>query len=1401
MTDRTRYCALRRLPTRHSLVVRGIEMPLFTLLRMLCLVMMALLTSSQANARVIYVRSSGSDSLDGSSPTKAVRTIGRGSSLARAGDDVVVGRGTYREGNLSPSVFGHVRFLADRRGIYTGDPPGHVVVDATGFGVAFEANGQLGITIDGFVIYGGSIGIYVKSESHQAVVSNNVVSNCTSNGIYVQDSRSAVVFNNLVYNNTQTGILVTGNADGSAGAVVLNNTVYLNGNRGIFFSGTDIGSPNGLVLNNVVQANANAGIQINTSSRDGYLSAGNVSFDNRFASGTPIDVTDITADPAFVSPAGQDGILGGAGFADDSFHLSDRSAGQMVSSPAINVGSDVARRLALYRSSTRTDGGNDRGYVDAGYHYNNFTAPPASPQARIRLRRLYVSLDKGVDTNDGTTRSTPVGSLERALDLARPGNQIRLHSGTYREGETIITAAKSGKPGRPLVIKGLGNVVLDAGGAQRGLTLTGVSDLVIEGIGVTGALDNGVEVRNSSAANPSDARSYSATLRGCRLFGNGKRGLSVRNSSAVRVETCRIEDNGDRGVQLEASAASFDQCAIHDNGSTGLWAFDGSTVAARHTDFIDNPQDGVLVDGSNLSLQGGRLSGSKDGGARFRARSTGLLEGVVVEGNQDLGVQVFSSSLRLVNALVRNNRIGLFAANDAGLNVASEVVIEGSMLSHSVASGADVQNTSLILRNSALVANGSDGLQQEGGTAAITSSAFDGNDSVGISLRNVSATIVDAQARSNDSDGIQAAASRVTIEGSQVEGNGRSGLWASEASQVNIERSDFVDNVSQSLLVQGSELTLYGGTLRGSKEGGARFLSGSSGELQNVIITDNEDAGVLVLSSRLDVVGATIQRNRVGIFGALLPMLALPNELSVEDSMICDNTASGIEIQDTRLSLEQSLLCSNQSDGLRQKGGSANVQGCAFGDNGARGISVADAGSVLLDTVVAARNASNGLQVTNSGSVDLTNADVFENAGEGFTAQSSAVETIANSRFYKNAASGIVVLENNPGTGALQMRECSAHDNGQEGLRITGGGVAITDGTFEDNLARGISIGDASQVTLRDIVAARNANHGVQILGSQQVDLSGADIFDNGRDGVTAQGSTVQSIADTQVFENGDSGIVLLGNDPMGSLRVTDTSSHRNRQEGLRLTGGSLRLERCSFEENEADGVSLATMEAVAAQDIQVLRNGSNGFEVSTANSFDLSHSVLGDNGGDGLTLVDVAGSAVSNALVFQNASTGILIAGRNILAPAARLVGSTVFGNINRGLLVDGDLASPSSVKVEILRNIFRNNGNAGIQVNTAPFVDYLGDYNLSTDPYGAQTPVGTHDILRDPLFVDAASMNFHLSQVSAGQATTSPAVDAGSISAAAAGMAQYTTRTDGVPDSGITDIGYHYPPPTPAP
>ncbi|MBM4389055.1 MAG: right-handed parallel beta-helix repeat-containing protein, partial [Deltaproteobacteria bacterium] len=71
-------------------------------------------------------------------------------------------------------------------------------------------------------------------------------------------------------------------------------------------------------------------------------------------------------------------------------------------------------------------------------------------------------------------------------------------------------------------------------------------------------------------------------------------------------------------------------------------------------------------------------------------------------------------------------------------------------------------------------------------------------------------------------------------------------------------------------------------------------------------------------------------------------------------------------------------------------------------------------------------------------------------------------------------------------------------------------------------------------------------------------------------------------------------------------------------------------------------------------------------------------------------------------------------------------------------------------------------------------------------------EPPGGSAHILKEHLFVKGPRGDYYLSHKASGQANDSPGIDAGSVTAETAGVQGLTTRTDGVSDDGIVDIGF---------
>jgi hypothetical protein len=87
-----------------------------------------------------------------------------------------------------------------------------------------------------------------------------------------------------------------------------------------------------------------------------------------------------------------------------------------------------------------------------------------------------------------------------------------------------------------------------------------------------------------------------------------------------------------------------------------------------------------------------------------------------------------------------------------------------------------------------------------------------------------------------------------------------------------------------------------------------------------------------------------------------------------------------------------------------------------------------------------------------------------------------------------------------------------------------------------------------------------------------------------------------------------------------------------------------------------------------------------------------------------------------------------------------------------------------------------------------------HLGQEQAYVEP-GSYLDWGAGNIDAVPQFVAGPHGNYYLSNIDAGQAIDSPCIDGGNDTAANLGLDVYTTRTDQVSDTGIADIGYHYP------
>jgi parallel beta-helix repeat protein len=250
---------------------------------------------------------------------------------------------------------------------------------------------------------GSGEGLFLKG-TPGARVRNNLVFSHGEAGILLRDAPDAAIVNNLIYDNRNDGIAIgLGTALPAPGTRILNNTIYANGGWGITIGSSAAPSTGTEIFNNILDRNGSGGVAAKLNSLPGLTIGYNLNNDGYSHEVAP-SVTDFTAAPRFVAPAGGDGVLGAGGFEDDDFHLQ----GGEPRSSAIDAGSATAAELGITGSAVAGLAA-DEGIVDLGFHYGADGPCPETADARA----LYLLVGLTPRTQTITLRMTSPASMAR----------------------------------------------------------------------------------------------------------------------------------------------------------------------------------------------------------------------------------------------------------------------------------------------------------------------------------------------------------------------------------------------------------------------------------------------------------------------------------------------------------------------------------------------------------------------------------------------------------------------------------------------------------------------------------------------------------------------------------------------------------------------------------------------------------------------------------------------------------------------------------------------------------------------------------------------------------------------------------------------------------------------------
>jgi hypothetical protein len=353
--------------------------------------------------------------------------------------------------------------------------------------------------------------------------------------------------------------------------------------------------------------------------------------------------------------------------------------------------------------------------------------------------------------------------------------------------------------------------------------------------------------------------------------------------------------------------------------------------------------------------------------------------------------------------------------------------------------------------------------------------------------------------------------------------------------------------------------------------------------------------------------------------------------------------------------------------------------------------------------------------------------------------------------------------------------------------------VTFIDCTFEDNIASGLAPGVTDPNHRLD--PYNGYGGGVCAESSAAVTFVDCNFVDNEADsggGIYTDDSNV-TIVDCNLVSNeairgggfiGSDGLInILSSRIANNRAIRDVNDPNDPNDfavpangaGLYCWLGGINIHDCNISGNIADfsggGVYLRDVNTASLVNNLIINNGAA-------------------RDGGGVSANWFTKSIISNCTFVGNASTGMLGEPNN-----------TGYGG---GFYNSYD--SHSTVTNSIFWNNFALKGT-GIALGSGfEFNRTCGTLSISHSGLkdgrsgvwvdgGCTVNWGAGIIDKDPLFTSGPQGDYYLSQIVSGDGRTSPHVDAGSDYASILGFLGRTTRTDGISDSGLVDIGYHYP------
>lgn len=355
--------------------------------------------------------------------------------------------------------------------------------------------------------------------------------------------------------------------------------------------------------------------------------------------------------------------------------------------------------------------------------------PCEHPFGPVQDGALFVDATySGGDSNG--TGERPFASIQDAIDVASPGQQIGIAAGTYAEDLTIDAALSlEGRCANEVIVEGSIHVENTGGVAIRGLTVRdGQPGLLADNVQPEAGENFGLSIRfvratentgaglemNGSAVEILDSEfTQTQAAQGGNLRELGS-GIFINDGSIFDIRTSIIIMNGFMGIDVadatgqparivegetaKATATTTSSGIIIMNGIIGNGgeteggggvrvggapsgiapSTEAPLVQIVSNDFSDNDGDCIQVFSSRVAIMGNNLEGAANSLAGLRLEAaTGTIGSNSVSGFPEGGILMTSSQAVAIanNTLTDNSDVGIQSFNCRGISIAGNEIL------------------------------------------------------------------------------------------------------------------------------------------------------------------------------------------------------------------------------------------------------------------------------------------------------------------------------------------------------------------------------------------------------------------------------------------------------------------------------------------------------------------------------------------------------------------------------------------------------------------------------------------------------------------------------------------------------------------------------------------------------